>query len=54
MEPTSPKKPIQEYPTAFKAQAIQLMDRALKMAKAKNLGPAVTGPLEQSLGQWKK
>ncbi len=42
------------YTEGQKIQAVQLMERALKMAQAKKLGPAITGPLEQSLGQWKK
>ena len=37
-----------------KAQAIQLLEKALALAHARKQGPVVTGPLEQMLGQWKK
>ena len=37
-----------------KAQAVQLLEKALSMAKARKQGGAVTGPLEQMLQQWKK
>ncbi len=37
-----------------KAQALQLLEKALAIARARKQGPAVTGPIEQTLGLWKK
>lgn len=37
-----------------KTQAVQLMEKALSMARARKQGAATTGPLEQTLEQWKK
>lgn len=37
-----------------KAQAVQIMEKALALARARKQGGAVTGPLEQFLQQWKK
>jgi len=37
-----------------KTQAVQLMEKALSMARARKQGAAATGPLEQMLEQWKK
>ena len=37
-----------------KTQALQIMERALALARARKQGGAVTGPLEQFLQQWKK
>lgn len=37
-----------------KAQAVQLMEKALSLARARKQAGAVTGPLEQLLQQWKK
>lgn len=35
-------------------QAIQSADKALRLAKAQGAGPGVTGPIQQSLGQWRQ
>ena len=37
-----------------RAQALQLLEKALNMARTRKQGPSVTGPIEQMLGQWKK
>ncbi len=41
------------YLQGDKAQAVQLMGKALSMARARKQGAAVTGPLEAMLQQWK-
>lgn len=36
------------------AQAYQTLERALKIARSQNSGPAVTGPIQSTLDLWKK
>lgn len=36
------------------AQAYQTLERALKIARSQNAGPAVTGPIQSTLDLWKK
>lgn len=36
------------------AQAYQALERALKIARSQNSGPAVTGPIQSTLELWKK
>ena len=42
------------YLQGDKTQAVQLMEKAMSMARARKQGAAVIGPLEQMLQQWKK
>ncbi len=42
------------YLEGDKNQALQLLEKALAMARARKQGPTITGPIEQTLGQWKK
>jgi hypothetical protein len=42
------------YLQGDKIKAVRLMEKALSLARARKLGPAVSGPLEQMLEQWKK
>lgn len=42
------------YVTNRKAEANQLAERALQIARQRRQGPTVTGPIEQILAQWKR
>lgn len=42
------------YLQGDKAQALQLLEKALSLAWTRKQGPTVTGPIEQTLSQWKK